>query len=107
MKVLGVILFLLCSLAAQSFITPKERGEMLYRMAESTACAACHGDAAEGKPLGSYDTRRGKKTIVAPALINMSGEAIKSGLKNHNFGPPFYLSDEEIAALSAWLNRND
>lgn len=80
---------------------------MLYRMTESTSCAACHGDAAEGKPLGSYNVKRGKKTIVAPALINMSAEAIRNGLENHNFGPPFYLSDEEILALSVWLSRED
>jgi mono/diheme cytochrome c family protein len=90
---------------AEPFITAREYGQALYERYESLSCADCHGQNAEGKTLAYYEKKRKLEAIHAPALQNLSREALKNGLARHGFGPPYYMSDSEIDALAAYLSE--
>lgn len=91
--------------AKGSFLTPKEHGEMVYREPRGVSCAKCHGKNAEGRVIANYTQKKEPKTLFAPPLGNLSTEALKAGIKNHNFGPPYHLSDEEYQNLETYLKR--
>ncbi|MDR3347830.1 MAG: cytochrome c [Helicobacteraceae bacterium] len=102
------VVFLLFSgmlFAKESFITPIERGEMLYHTNGGISCAVCHGASGNGQTLASY-TRKGiAEAIVAPSLIGLRFEAVKKGITKHRFGPQYRLSDSEIEAITLYLKQ--
>ena len=103
-----VLLFALAAarlLADESFITEFEYGQKLYLATESIACATCHGEKGGGKTLAAYERKRTAQTIAAPAIAGFEANAIKRGLSKHGFGPPYRLSDSEIAAIAKYLDR--
>jgi hypothetical protein len=99
--------FLLAStlFAAEPFITPREYGAAIYNDYESLACVVCHGRNAEGKTLAYYERKRKSEAVFAPPLKNLGESALKKGLLRHGFGPPYYLSDSELNALSVYLRE--
>ncbi|GHV03305.1 hypothetical protein AGMMS50229_02050 [Campylobacterota bacterium] len=92
--------------ANESFITEFEYGQKLYLATESIACATCHGENGGGKTLAAYERKRTAQTIAAPAIAGFEASAIKRGLSRHGFGPPYHLSDSEIAAIAEYLGKS-
>ena len=75
-------------LPASALANPADRGADLYR----ANCMRCHGPTAQDAPAG--DIRRLSRSTVTGAVRGGPGRM-----------PTFALTDEDIGAILAWLER--
>jgi len=102
---------------ADSFLLEVEYGEMLYKKPRGISCSKCHGKEGKGgqKIAKYYDKYKNPKILKGVDITGYSFEELKASLKNrhrdknshrlkkHKIMPMYYLTDEEVKAIYAYL----
>jgi mono/diheme cytochrome c family protein len=92
---------------AEDFITEFEYGQMLYRDPHGASCAACHGEAGEGKLISEYADKQGKYvSLVGPDIRNATLARIRASVESgKGVMPRYFLTDKEIKTIYAYLQK--
>jgi len=110
MKYLSLVfIFSFVSLIAkESFITPKEYAQQLYKNPRGISCKPCHGDRGEGNIIATYRDNGELKTLKGPAINKLSFREFAKKMNSSNSGMPrYYLIDSEIKALYLHIHLYD
>jgi hypothetical protein len=107
-KLLILTIFAIFSLAEQSFITPREYGEMLYQNPRGIGCHKCHGLKGERNVIVKYSHKKKDKEIVAPSINSMKFDEFSKVFKENqkrDIMPRYFLTNQEIRTLFVYLQR--
>jgi mono/diheme cytochrome c family protein len=93
---------------AEDFISEFEYGQMLYQNPRGVSCVPCHGDRGEGSLIARYEEAGEARELYGPDIRNASPEAIKAAVSTGpGIMPRYFLTDEEIRALYAYIREAD
>ena len=102
----------------ESFLSTVEYGRMLYKNPRGISCQQCHGIGGRGgqKIAKYYDKHKNPKLLRGVDIRNYSLEELRASLKNeykennktkyHKIMPLYYLTEEEVKAIYAYLHKN-
>lgn len=101
----------------ESFLSTVEYGKLLYINPRGISCAKCHGKTGKGgkKIAKYYDKNKNPKILKCGDIRGYSLEDLNASLQNqyrenhhrqaHKIMPMYYLTDKEIKAIHAYLQR--
>lgn len=104
---LSISLFCLLFGKDDSFITPEEYGQELYKNPRGIGCIKCHGDNGKGQVIAIYKEKGKQKVLRAPDITTLPFASFKEKtLKDKGVMPKYYLTDEELQAIYLFLQQN-
>ena len=90
----------------ESFITPEEYGQELYRNPRGIGCIKCHGETGQGRVIATYKEKGQKKTIIGPNITHLDFETFKTRtLLDRGVMPKYHLTDEELRAIFFYIQE--
>lgn len=100
-----LLAFLLSNTMANSFITKKEYGEMLYKNPRGIGCDKCHGKDGSGSVISEFfDKEDKKRTLFAPSIKFYNAFTLHKGIKKHpSYVPKYFLTTDELVSVSKFL----
>lgn len=97
----------LCLFAKEkdSFITPEEYAQHLYKNPRGIGCDKCHGQKGEGMVIANY-LHKGKKAVLKTESIKqLTLEQFKAALEEKKgLMPKYFLTRSEVKTLYAYLH---
>lgn len=94
--------FLFCF--AESFITPLEYGEELYRNPRGIGCHHCHGEKGEGTLIATYRHKGKEIRLEGPKINTLPFERFSRAFeRDRGVMPRYQLTDSEITALYHYI----
>jgi len=80
---------------------------MLYHDPHGASCAACHGETGKGGVITEYrDTEGRYRTLTAPDIRDATPANIKKSIATgKGIMPRYFLTDEEIETIHAYLQK--
>jgi hypothetical protein len=103
MRLLSLVVLVGFIKAEESFISDKEYGAMLFANPRGIPCKNCHNKNLQDNVIAVYKKRKKRTRVIIPQIKNITFEKLKKALKGRSIMPTYYLTNEEIRALVAYL----